>query len=62
MEFQRSKGLGLILLVLSKNMTFNIVKEKITLDLFKALSNMYEKQERKQNHKSEDDDGFVNST
>ena len=37
------QALGLILLALSKNVAFNIIKEKITSDLLKALSNMYEK-------------------
>ncbi|XP_047261834.1 putative late blight resistance protein homolog R1C-3 [Capsicum annuum] len=37
------QDLGLIHLTLSKNVEFNIVKEKITFDLLKALSNMYEK-------------------
>ena len=35
--------LGLIQLNLSRNVAFNIVKEKTTSDLLKALSNMYEK-------------------
>ena len=42
-------------------MAFNIIKEKSTLNLLKALSNMYEKPERKQNYKSGDDDDFLNS-
>ena len=37
------QALGLIRLTLSKNVVFNIVKEKTTSDLLKALSNMYEK-------------------
>ena len=37
------QALGLIRLTLSRNVTFNIVKEKTTFDLLKALSNMYEK-------------------
>ena len=35
--------LGLIRLTLSRNVAFNIVKEKSTSGLLKALSNMYEK-------------------
>ena len=35
--------LGLIRLTLSRNVAFNIVKEKTTSGLLKALSNMYEK-------------------
>ena len=35
--------LGLIRLMLSRNVAFNIIKEKTMLDLLKALSNMYEK-------------------
>ena len=37
------QALGLIWLTLSRNVAFNIIKEKTTLDLLKALSNMYEK-------------------
>ena len=37
------QALGLIRLTLSKNVAFNIIKEKTTSDLLKALSNMYEK-------------------
>ena len=37
------QALGLIRLTLSRNVAFNIVKEKTTSDLLKALSNMYEK-------------------
>ena len=37
------QALGLIRLTLSRNVTFNIVKEKTTYSLLKALSNMYEK-------------------
>ena len=37
------QALGLIRLTLSRNMVFNIVKEKTTSGLLKALSNMYEK-------------------
>ena len=37
------KALGMIRLTLSRNVAFNIIKEKTTLDLMKALSNMYEK-------------------
>ena len=38
------QALVLIRLTLSRNVTFNIVKEKTTSGLLKALSNMYEKQ------------------
>ena len=34
------QALGLIRLTLSRNVAFNIIKEKTTLDLLKALSNM----------------------
>ena len=37
------KALGIIRLTLSRNVAFNIAKEKTTADLMKALSNMYEK-------------------
>ena len=37
------QALGLIRLTLSRNVTFNIIKEKTMSDLLKALSNMYEK-------------------
>ena len=37
------QALGLVLLTQSRNVAFNIVKEKTTSDLLKALSNMYEK-------------------
>ena len=37
------QALGLIRLTLSKNVAFNIIKEKTTSDLLKVLSNMYEK-------------------
>ena len=37
------QALGLILLTLSRNVVFNIVKEKTTSGLLKALSNMSEK-------------------
>ena len=37
------QALGLIRLTLSRNVAFNIIKEKTTSDLLKALSNMYEK-------------------
>ena len=43
MEAQGSSGLRVDRLMLSKNVTFNIIKEKTTSDLLKALSNMYEK-------------------
>ena len=36
------QALGLIWLTLSRNVTFNIVKDKTTSDLLKALSNIYE--------------------
>ena len=35
-------ALGVIGLTLSRNMTFNIIKEKTTSGLLKVLSNMYE--------------------
>ncbi|GKD85470.1 hypothetical protein Tco_1356624 [Tanacetum coccineum] len=34
---------GMVRLSLAKNVTYNVVNEKTTYDLFKALSNMYEK-------------------
>ena len=37
------QALGLIRLTLSRNVTFNIIKEKTTSGLLKTLSNMYEK-------------------
>ena len=37
------QALGLIRLTLSKNVEFNIIKEKTAPDLLKALSNIYEK-------------------
>ena len=37
------QALGLIRLTLSRNVAFNIIKEKTTSDLLKALSNMDEK-------------------
>ena len=37
------EALGLIRSTLSRNVAFNIVKEKTTSGLLKALSNMYEK-------------------
>ena len=37
------QALGLIRLTLSRNVAFNIVKEKTTSGLLKPLSNMYEK-------------------
>ena len=40
------QALGLIRLTLSRNVAFNIVKEKTTSDLLKALSNMYENHRR----------------
>ena len=38
----KAQGLGLIRLTLSRNVTFNIIKEKTTSDLLKAMSNIYE--------------------
>ena len=38
------QALGLIRLTLSRNVAFNIEKEKTTSGLLKALSNIYEKQ------------------
>ncbi|GJU83864.1 retrovirus-related pol polyprotein from transposon TNT 1-94 [Tanacetum coccineum] len=37
------QALGVVRLSLAKNIAYNIVNEKTTYDLFKALSNMYEK-------------------
>ena len=37
------QALGVIRLTLARNMAFNIIKEKTTADLMKALSNMYKK-------------------
>ena len=37
------QALGVVRLTLARNVAFNIVKEKTTADLMKALSNMYEK-------------------
>ena len=37
------QALGVIILTLAKNVTFNIVNEKTTIGLMKALSDMYEK-------------------
>ena len=37
------QALGVIRLTLSRNVAFNIAKEKTTADLMKALSDMYEK-------------------
>ena len=42
-KLKDSKDLGLIRLTLSRIVAFNIVKEKTTSGLSKALSNMYEK-------------------
>ncbi|XP_069151999.1 uncharacterized protein [Solanum lycopersicum] len=67
------QALGLIRLTLSRNVAFNIVKEKTTSGLLKALSNMYEKPsamnkdtfgrtvQSKQNQKFGGDNDFVNS-
>ena len=43
MELKDLQALGFIQLTLSRNVAFNIVKEKTTCGLLKALSNMYEK-------------------
>nr|GEY20387.1 hypothetical protein [Tanacetum cinerariifolium] len=37
------QALGAVRLLLAKNVAYNVVNEKTTYDLFKALSNMYEK-------------------
>ncbi|GJZ54459.1 hypothetical protein Tco_0609344 [Tanacetum coccineum] len=37
------QALGAVMLSLAKNIAYNVVNEKTTYDLFKALSNMYEK-------------------
>ena len=37
------QALGVVRLTLARNVAFNIVKQMITTDLMKALSNMYEK-------------------
>ena len=42
-KLKDQQALGLIRLTLSKNVAFNIIKEKTTSDLLKALSNMYKK-------------------
>ena len=42
-KLKDSKDLGLIRLTLSRHVAFNIVKEKTTSGLLKALSNMNEK-------------------
>ena len=42
-EAKDHQALGLIRLTLSENVVFNIIKEKTTPDVLKALSNMYEK-------------------
>ena len=42
-KLNNRQALGLIQLTLSRNVAFNIVKEKTTSGLLKALSNMYEK-------------------
>ncbi|GJW21721.1 hypothetical protein Tco_0032343 [Tanacetum coccineum] len=39
----RAQALGVVRLSLAKNLAFNVVNEKTTLGLLKALSNMYEK-------------------
>ena len=43
LKLKDRRALGLIRLTLSRNVAFNIVKEKTTSGLLKALSNMYEK-------------------
>ena len=43
LKLKDRQALGLIRLTLSRNLAFNIVKEKTTSSLLKALSNMYEK-------------------
>ena len=43
LKLKDREALGLIRLTLSRNVAFNIVKEKTTSGLLKALSNMYEK-------------------
>ena len=42
-KLKNRKTLGLILWTLSRNVTFNIIKENTTSDLLKTLSNMYKK-------------------
>lgn len=42
-KFLDRHALGVIRLMLSHNVAFNIAKEKTTMGLIKALSNMYEK-------------------
>ncbi|GJV61239.1 retrovirus-related pol polyprotein from transposon TNT 1-94 [Tanacetum coccineum] len=42
-EDRRLSALGAARLSLAKNVAYNVVNEKTTYDLFKALSNMYEK-------------------
>nr|GEY85766.1 retrovirus-related Pol polyprotein from transposon TNT 1-94 [Tanacetum cinerariifolium] len=37
------QALGVVRLSLAKNVAYNVVNEKTTYDMFKALSNMYEK-------------------
>ena len=39
----RLKVLGVIRLTLSRSIAHNVIKEKITTDLMKVLSSMYEK-------------------
>ena len=41
LKLKDHQALGLIQLTLSRNVVFNIVKEKTTSDLLKALSSMY---------------------
>ena len=42
-KLKDQQALGLIRLTLSRNVAFNIIKDKTTSDLLKALSNMYGK-------------------
>ncbi|KAG8649088.1 hypothetical protein MANES_08G067001v8 [Manihot esculenta] len=42
-DLKDRKTLGLIRLTLVRNVTFNIVKETMTVGLLEALANMYEK-------------------
>uniref|UniRef100_A0A151UHS8 Retrovirus-related Pol polyprotein from transposon TNT 1-94 n=1 Tax=Cajanus cajan TaxID=3821 RepID=A0A151UHS8_CAJCA len=42
-ELLDQQALGVIQLTLAKNVAFNILNEKTTIDLMKTLSNMYEK-------------------
>lgn len=42
-ELLKRKAPWVIHLILVRNVTFNIIKEKMVVDLMKPLSNMYEK-------------------